>query len=166
MAPSPSPRIWSPSANCSTSVNSTVSGVKAPFADESFQYYQGMKHLETFHARLTSFAWLDIGGEGVKRLAPLTQLTHLRLTGRVLPDVRTPGDFNVALSLIKDTHLRERLRLQFRAATFNLANHVNLGIPNTTFVPGPDAKNRSGTFGVITTARDARIGQLALRLVF
>ena len=52
-------RVWSP-----------VSDVKAPFADESFQYYQGMKHLETFSAGLTTLAWLDIGDEGVKRLAP------------------------------------------------------------------------------------------------
>jgi hypothetical protein len=35
-------RVWSP-----------VSDVKAPLADESFQYYQGMKHLEKFHAGLT-----------------------------------------------------------------------------------------------------------------
>jgi hypothetical protein len=86
--------------------------------------------------------------------------------GRVLPDARTPGAVNMDLSLIKDTRLHERLRLQFRAETFNVANHVNLGIPNTTFVPGPDGLNRSGTFGVITTARDARIGQLGLKLVF
>ena len=86
--------------------------------------------------------------------------------GRVLPDARTPGAVNVDLSLIKDTRIHERLRLQFRAETFNIANHVNLGIPNTTFVPGTDGLNRSGTFGVITTARDARIGQLGLKLIF
>ena len=61
-------RVWSP-----------VSDVQAPFADESFQFYQGMKKLEKFHAGLTTLAWLDIGDEGVKRLAPLTQLKHLRL---------------------------------------------------------------------------------------
>ena len=51
-------RVWSP-----------VSDVKAPLADESFEYYQGMKSLETFSAGLTPLAWLDIGDEGVKRLA-------------------------------------------------------------------------------------------------
>jgi hypothetical protein len=86
--------------------------------------------------------------------------------GRTLPDVRTPGTVNVDFSVIKVTQIRERLRLQFRAETFNIANHVNLGIPNTTFLPGPDGLNRSGTFGVITTAREARIGQLALKLIF
>src|SRR5687768_15927490 len=68
-------RVWSP-----------VSDVKAPFADESFQYYQGMKQLETFKAGLTTLAWLDIGDEGVKRLAPLTQLKHLRLNNTTIKD--------------------------------------------------------------------------------
>src|SRR5690349_21999635 len=68
-------RVWSP-----------VSDVKAPFSDESFQYYQGMKQLETFSAGLTTLAWLDIGDEGVKRLAPLTQLKHLRLNNTTIKD--------------------------------------------------------------------------------
>src|ERR1041385_6454469 len=68
-------RVWSP-----------VSDVKAPFSDESFQYYQGMKHLETFSAGLTTLAWLDIGDEGVKRLAPLSQLRHLRLNNTTIKD--------------------------------------------------------------------------------
>ena len=68
-------RVWSP-----------VSDVKAPFADESFQYYQGMKELEKFHAGLTTLAWLDIGDEGVKRLTPLTQLKDLRLNNTTIKD--------------------------------------------------------------------------------
>ena len=68
-------RVWSP-----------VSDVKAPFADESFQYYQGMKELEKFHAGLTTLAWLDIGDEGVKRMTPLTQLKDLRLNNTTIKD--------------------------------------------------------------------------------
>src|SRR5882724_6911516 len=68
-------RVWSP-----------VSDVKAPFSDESFEYYQGMKQLETFSAGLTTLAWLDIGDEGVKRMAPLTQLKHLRLNNTTIKD--------------------------------------------------------------------------------
>src|SRR5436305_6368825 len=68
-------RVWSP-----------VSDVKAPLSDESFQYYQGMKQLETFSAGLTTLAWLDIGDEGVKRLAPLLQLMHLRLNNTTFKD--------------------------------------------------------------------------------
>jgi Leucine-rich repeat (LRR) protein len=78
-------RVWSP-----------VSDVKAPFSDESFQYYQGMKQLERFHAGLTTLAWLDIGDEGVKRMAPLAQLKHLRLNNTTIKD---PKDFEALVNL-------------------------------------------------------------------
>src|SRR3954469_16068773 len=68
-------RVWSP-----------VSDVKAPYSDESFQYYQGMRRLETFSAGLTTLAWLDIGDEGVKRLTLLSQLKHLRLNNTTIKD--------------------------------------------------------------------------------
>jgi hypothetical protein len=85
---------------------------------------------------------------------------------RVLPDVRAPGTINWDLSAIKNTRFAERFNLQFRAEAFNFLNRVNLGIPNTSFSPGPDGRNRSGTFGTITSARDARNVQLALKLIF
>ncbi|MEX2262350.1 MAG: TonB-dependent receptor [Bryobacteraceae bacterium] len=86
--------------------------------------------------------------------------------GRTLPDVRTPGTVNFDFSLLKNTNLWERLNLQFRVEAFNVANHVNLGFPDTTFVPGPDGSNRSGTFATINSARDARIVQLGLKILF
>ena len=86
--------------------------------------------------------------------------------GRTLPDVRTPGAENMDLSLIKDTRIRERVRLQFRAEAFNVLNHVNLSAPSTGFSPGANGYNASATFGTITSARDPRHGQLALKLIF
>jgi hypothetical protein len=86
--------------------------------------------------------------------------------GRVLPDVRAPGLFNMDLSLIKDTRIREGLRLQFRAEAFNWLNRTNLGLPNGSFSPGPTGTNASAAFGTIVSARDARIGQLGLKLIF
>ncbi|HWB96373.1 MAG TPA: hypothetical protein VG672_06715, partial [Bryobacteraceae bacterium] len=86
--------------------------------------------------------------------------------GRVLPDVRGPGIVEVDLSAIKDTTLKEGLKLQFRAESFNLPNHVNLGLPNGSFSAGSDGKNNSSTFGTITSARDARQIQFALKLIF
>lgn len=86
--------------------------------------------------------------------------------GRTLPDVRRPGVVNVDFSLIKDTRITERLRLQFRAETFNTMNHVNLGAPNTTFTAGADGTNVNANFGRILSARSARNGQLALKLIF
>lgn len=86
--------------------------------------------------------------------------------GRTLPDVRNPGTFNMDLSLIKDTTITERMRLQFRAEAFNWINHVNLGLVNASFSPGADGRNQSGAFGTITSARDARIMQFGLKLIF
>jgi hypothetical protein len=86
--------------------------------------------------------------------------------GRVLPDVRNPGVVNVDLSIIKDFSITERARIQFRAESFNVANHVNLLFPNATFVPGANGLNNSSTFGTITSARDARSIQLGMKLIF
>src|ERR1051326_3903805 len=102
-------RVWSP-----------VSDVKAPFSDESFQYYQGMKQLETFSAGLTTLAWLDIGDEGVKRLAPLTQLKHLRLNNTTIKD---PKCFEALVNL-ESLDLGDAYVLDYSLAP--LANMKNL----------------------------------------
>lgn len=86
--------------------------------------------------------------------------------GRTLPDVRHPGAVNWDLSAIKNTMITERLRLEFRAEAFNVFNKVNLGLVNDTFVPGPDGRNRGALFGTANSARDARIIQFAMKLVF
>lgn len=87
-------------------------------------------------------------------------------TGRTLPDVRGPGIFTLDTSAAKNVRLTERFRLQFRAEAFNLINHTNFTAPGSNFVPGPNGLNASGSFGVISAARDPRIGQLALKLLF
>jgi hypothetical protein len=81
-------------------------------------------------------------------------------------NVRHPGAVNFDLSLIKDTRITERVNLQFRAESFNLPNHVNLGLVDDTFGAGPDGRNSRAQFGTITSARDARINQLALKVIF
>ena len=86
--------------------------------------------------------------------------------GRTLPDVRHPGTINFDASVIKNTEITERLRLQFRVEAFNVANHVNLGLVDDTFGAGPDGKNSRAQFGTISSARDARILQFGLKLIF
>jgi hypothetical protein len=86
--------------------------------------------------------------------------------GRVLPDVRGPGTMNWDLSAIKNTRIRERMNLQFRFEYFNFLNKVNYGQPAAGFTAGADGRNVNGAAGTITTARDARVGQVALKLIF
>jgi hypothetical protein len=69
-----------------------------------------------------------------------------------------PGTFNVDFSAIKNFAFKERYRLQYRAEFFNLFNHAQLNNPSTTVT--------SSQFGRITSARDPRIIQMALKLYF
>jgi hypothetical protein len=62
-------------------------------------------------------------------------------------------------SLYKNTNLTERVSLQFRAETFNLLNHTNFNSFLST-------RFGSSLFGKIGSARDARVMQLALKLIF
>ena len=69
-----------------------------------------------------------------------------------------PGFQNVNASLVKNTALTERVKLQFRAEAFNLFNHPNFNLPDN-FLGSP-------TFGRITSARDPRHMQFGLKLLF
>ncbi len=86
--------------------------------------------------------------------------------GRTTPDVRHPGAVNFDVSLIKNTYIKERFRVEFRAESFNIENRVNLGLANDTFSAGPDRRNISSTFGTVNSSRDARIVQLAMKVIF
>jgi hypothetical protein len=72
--------------------------------------------------------------------------------------LRAPRLFNVDFSTIKVTKLTERASLQFRGEFFNFFNNVNFNGPNATVT--------SSTFGRITSARDPRILQGALKFIF
>jgi len=73
-----------------------------------------------------------------------------------------PGLATWDVSLLKDTRIRERLNLQFRAEFFNILNHANFNTPNAVvFTPS----GTSPTAGVITsTSTTARQIQFALKL--
>jgi len=69
-----------------------------------------------------------------------------------------PGYQNLNASLLKNTPLSERFNLQFRAEVFNLFNHPNFNLPDN-FLGSP-------TFGRITSAREPRHIQFAVKLLF
>jgi hypothetical protein len=72
-----------------------------------------------------------------------------------------PGIDNFNLALLKETKITEREQLQFRAEAFNVFNHAQFDNPSGDF-------NNAGVdgFGYVTTARDPRIMQLALKFLF
>jgi hypothetical protein len=62
------------------------------------------------------------------------------------------------VSFFKNVPLGEKRRLQFRAETFNIFN--------TTRFNQPSGAMNTPNYGVITSAQDPRIVQLALKLYF
>jgi len=75
---------------------------------------------------------------------------------------RGPGFAQIDAAFSKNNHLpwlfSESAQLQFRAEFFNLFNRVNL--------TGWDTNLSDGLFGKATSARQARTGQISLRLTF
>ncbi len=74
--------------------------------------------------------------------------------------VRGPGYSRYDFSLFKAFQIKERTKLQFRSEFFNLFNHTNFQGVGTSYATG------STTFGVVSSTRDARVVQLALKLYF
>lgn len=74
-------------------------------------------------------------------------------------NLRVDATNNLNLTVTKDFHIREKVRLQFRAESFNLCNHALFGGANLTAT--------STAFSTITsTTNTPRIIQSALRLTF
>jgi outer membrane receptor protein involved in Fe transport len=81
--------------------------------------------------------------------------------GRNLPRTRSDGQNNIDLSLMKTFSIREQIRLQFRAESFNLTNTPVFG--------NPAANIDAGNFGTVTgfaANNTPRNFQLALKLYF
>jgi len=72
--------------------------------------------------------------------------------------LRGPRTFATNLALVKDTKITEKANVQFRAEAFNVFNNVNFA--------DPDHTQADGQFGQITGARDPRILQFALKVMF
>lgn len=79
--------------------------------------------------------------------------------GRVHPTLKTDRVENFDLSVFKNFRIGERYSVQFRAESFNMANHPIFGAPSNTV--------GAGNFGVVTSqANGPRQTQLALKFLF
>jgi hypothetical protein len=78
---------------------------------------------------------------------------------RTDPVLRAAEINNFDFTVVKDTEIRERFRLQFRTEFFNLFNRVQFADPGTSF--------GSPQFGIVTSAMNLPgLVQLGLRLSF
>ena len=71
---------------------------------------------------------------------------------------RGPGVNNLDFALFKNFGMSHGVRLQFRFESFNFFNHTQFDGVSTNL---PDS-----TFGVVTSARPARINQFGMKLLF
>ena len=62
------------------------------------------------------------------------------------------------ISAIKNFQVLERVTLQFRAESFNVANHANFGLPIADIA--------SPSFGKVLLAGPPRLMQFALKAIF
>lgn len=69
-----------------------------------------------------------------------------------------PGTINFDISFYKDFRVTERAKFQFRSNFYNIFNHTNFANVATTL--------GAGDFGQVTSARDPRIIEFALRFEF
>jgi len=98
-------------------------------------------------------------------LAPANVPSNLGFYGNVGRDTLIgPGLATWDFSVLKDTRIRERLNLQFRAEIFNLLNRANFNQPNAVvFTPS----GVSPTAGVITsTSTTSRQVQFGLKMLW
>jgi hypothetical protein len=70
-----------------------------------------------------------------------------------------PGINNFDVGMLKDTKLTEQTRLEFRGEFFNVVNHAQFMAPDGNISDGVD-------FGRVMLARDPRLVQFALKLLF
>jgi Carboxypeptidase regulatory-like domain len=97
-----------------------------------------------------------IGRSAFVRLSPVTQAGQFGNAGRNI--ARGPAAADLDASLMKNFAIRERLTLQFRAESFNVANHPNFSVPVADLA--------SQNFGRILSAGPARLTQFGLKVLF
>jgi hypothetical protein len=71
---------------------------------------------------------------------------------------RAPGLEQWDMAVNKRFRITERVGLQFRSEFFNILNHTNFGVPNTT--------STAAAFGTIRTTYPPRQIQFGLKLMF
>ena len=91
-----------------------------------------------------------------QRLNPVTQAGQFGDAGRNI--ARGPGFADIDASVMKTFTVTEALHAQFRAESFNVANHTNFAVPVADLA--------SANFGEILESNPPRLTQFALKFIF
>jgi hypothetical protein len=79
---------------------------------------------------------------------------------------RGPAYKDMDIAVMKNFPVLERLNATFRAEAFNLFNHPNYLPPGSDYSNYTSNPTSTTTFGAYTSARDPRIMQFSLKLMF
>ena len=102
---------------------------------------------------------MGTGPPGTSQLHRRSRRPALGTFGNVgMGSIKGPGSWQFDLSLSRTFQIREMKRLEFRAEAFNVTNSFNMNNPTTDF--------NSNLFGKVTSAKDPRILQFALKYLF
>jgi len=123
---------------------SGVGGQRADLTGTAIDFGGGRSRAEQVNA------WFNPQAFGQNAIGTVGAIGRNRL--------RAPGGWNADYSVFKEFTMAERARLQFRGEMFNFFNHTQLG--------GPISTVTSPLFGRITSAREPRIVQLVLKIIF
>jgi hypothetical protein len=68
------------------------------------------------------------------------------------------GASQADLAFQREFHFTEKVQVRFRGEFFNIFNHTQFELPQGDII--------NSSFGFVTSARDPRIGQLAMKFLF
>ena len=117
-----------------------------------------LKNIPIPNSQRTIVRWFNVDA-GFERASARQRSWAVRTMPSRFSGIRGDGMNNWDLSVIKNTHFRERGYVEFRTEFINALNHTQFSAPNTTAT--------STAFGSVSgVAQFPRIIQLALRVVF
>jgi hypothetical protein len=114
--------------------------------------------LDCTPGKQTLACWYNQAAFVIPPLAPGQGFAHAFGNARV-GNLRGPNLFNWDLVLQKSFKVREEQQIEFRSEFFNLLNHPNFGLPDTTV-------DNAGGASITSTATDNRQIEFALRYTF
>jgi hypothetical protein len=100
----------------------------------------------------------------VTDMAGVQRVLALGNAGRTFS--RGPGIVNTDLALFKNINLTSQVKAQLRCEAYNVFNHTQFNAVDTSPSWDRSGVQTNPAFGKVTSARDPRIIQLALRLIF
>ena len=158
--------------NITMSTNPTVNFFGSGEGDGSRPLLIGDPNLPGGQRNVTR--WFDAGA--FMEPVPLTAaqcasgtcpaITYLNIGNTPTNVIRGPGRQTWNTSVFKNFKFAERLTVQFRAEAYNTFNHTNFNAVDTTIQYNAAGVNTRASTGNVTSARDPRIMQFAIRINF